>query len=588
MSSEASPQTAPPASARRAGETPLESRDVACPGAAGHFEIAPGRGWRLLRRLTQASMLIAVLVSPLLGGWQRLDRARMATWERGGSELPGDLAQRLPVGEAARRAHRANRLLGGGLGVEALGIPAADPVAGTFALLRAGGSRKALLAVALPVFLALLAGRVFCGWFCPFGTLARGLGRGLDRLGWRRFRIPDSRPVRWSVLAAALAAGLLGSHALLYLSLPHLLLQQTIYQSWLLGGGGLILGVLLGLLIAVTLFGPTAYCAAVCPTGAALAGLGRWRPLRLRIARVEDCSLHCAQCDRACWLQLHPATGDPGPDCDLCARCVGACPRSNLRVGLGKGPEKKALQRAAPAALTLALTLALPLTAEAAQRPRLVLRGEVERSGVTVAISAVDLTGVRLGVDSAEVQSGVELTAFVARGVRGPADERGRLPSRDVYDGPLAVRIESAGGDSARTLRLAAPNSPRSTPRRTLYRWQVQAAGSPRSGVAATRLIGALEPGDVVELQPIAGWLEGPVSWRVPQPDLRRFTGDMAWAALVAALAFSGLLSLALAARPQQATPARRSQSRDQMQRVEDITRKADHGLRPGPRKERR
>ena len=495
------------------------------------LEFAPGRGWRVLRRLTQATMVVAILLSPLLGGWQRLDRTRMATWERGGSELPANLGELLPIGEAARRAHRTNRLLGGGLGVETVGLPAADPIAGTFALLRAGMTTKACLAVGLPILLALLAGRVFCGWFCPFGTLARALGSLLDRLRVPRFRIPESRPVRWLVLTAALGAGLLGSHALLYLSLPHLLVQQTLYRAWLLGGGSAILGVLLGLLIAIALFGPTTYCAAVCPTGAVLGGLGRRRPVRLRIAKVQDCGLHCVQCDRACWLQLHPASGDPGPDCDLCARCVGACPRSNLRIGIGPGPLKTV------AGAALALALALPGAAEAGNQPRLVLRGELERGGVTVAVSAVDLTGVRLGVDSAVEQSGIELTAFVARGVRGPADERGRLPSREVYEGPLEIRITTTHGIEASTLRLAAPNNPRSTPRRTLYRWQVLD-------------ISGLTAGDLVEVAPIKGWLESPVSWRVPEPDLPRSPRFILWAVLTSTLGFSGVLSLALASRP--------------------------------------
>ena len=526
--------------------------------APPRLEVAPGRGWRILRRLTQATMLLAILISPLLGGWQRLDRTHMATWERGGSELPADLAERLPLGAAARRAHSVNRLLGGGLAVEILGIPAADPVAGTFALLRAGVAPearqryvpKALLAVGLPVLLAMLAGRVFCGWFCPFGILARGLGKVLDRLHWPRFRIPESRPVRWLVLVAAVGAGLVGSHLLLYLSLPHLLVQQTLYHAWLLGGGGAILGILLGLMIAATLFGPTTYCATVCPTGAALSALGRRRPVRLHIAQVQDCGLHCVQCDRACWLQLHPTTGDPGPDCDLCARCAGACPRSNLRIGLGRGRLKGSLNQGV-ARTALVLALALPFTAEAEDQPRLVLRGEIERQGdhrdpVTVAVSVVDLTEVRLGADSVQKQSGIELSVFIARGIRGPVDERGRLPPREVYDGPLVIHLETADGDEIQTLHLPAPNSPRSAPTRTLYRWKALEDG----------FEGGLKSGDVVELRPISGWLAEPVSWQIPEPDLPRSAKVMVRAVLTATLAFSGLLSLALAVRPKAATTA--------------------------------
>ncbi len=491
----------------------------------------PGRAHRWLRRATQALAIVAVAVAPFLGGWQRLERIDLSSWRSPGTELPEALWDRLPRGDTAGAAHDHNRLLGGGLAIDYFGVPTVDPLAGALTLAAGAPTLKAIVALAIPLLVALVGGRIFCGWFCPFGALSRALAWLVELVPWSpRYRIPPRRPVRFVILGFGAVGGLLGAHVILYLALPHLLVQQSVYAAWLLGGGGAALGLLLGLIGAGLWLGPTTYCATLCPTGAALRLVGHKRVVHLRLAEPKDCGKTCRRCSLSCWLQLDPASGDPGPDCDLCGRCVPQCPKTNLRIGLGRGA-RKAGAAVVPA---LAILAGLASTAQAEGRegvqPQLVLAAERVVEGVTVAVDVVDQTGVRPYADADEELSGSDVSVFLARGERGPADERGLLPEREAYGGPLTVRIRQPG--RVRVLRFDAPTSPTSTPRRTIYLRRVPLR---------------LAPGDVVELDAIDGWLSAPVALEVPSQGV-----DTSWwttlSFLLAGLAlFAGLASLALA-----------------------------------------
>lgn len=508
--------------------------------------LVPGTGplWRTARRLAQAMVFVALLFAPFLGGWQRLDRNDLAAWDGHGWDLPAPLLDRLPAGDAAKAAYDGIVLVGGGSGAEYFGIPAVDPLAGTFALVMdSDPATRTIVAWLVVVVLALVAGRVFCGWLCPFGTLARVVEFLLERLPVQppRFAIPRRRPLRFVLLIVVVSVGALGLPALLYLSLPHLLVQQAAYGLWLMGGVGAAFGGLVGLVLAGVLFGPTTYCATLCPTGAALSVLGTRRVVRLRLLEPASCGAHCDLCDQACWLSLHPSKGDPGPDCDSCGRCTEVCPHANLGVGM-VSPLKS------PTALGLCLLAFLaPSRVHAApeagtndpDKPKMVLDAFREVDGVDVAIAIVDMEGITLDADDPTAEHGVEISTYLARGARGDVDRLGREGSRDVYRGPLEVRL-MRGKRRLETLIFESPNHPRSTPNRTVYR---------------RRVVIAVQPGDSIEFGPVDGWLSHPVSIEIPEV---RAAGP--WRALgggvAAVLVFGGLISLALALRGSESVAA--------------------------------
>ncbi len=497
-----------------------------------------GAAWKWARRLTQLLALVTILGAPLLGGWQRLDRTELAMWGSEGWNLPLGVRDELSLGDAPAKAYDALYLTGGGVAVEYLSIPAMDPVVGSVAAVRGGVSGRTVLALALPLLLALVAGRVFCGWFCPFGVVARTLSYALERVPWKHptFRVPRRRPLRWLILGGTVLASMFGLQVAVFMFLPHLLMQQSVYAMWLLGGGGAILGAFLGLVVAGLIFGPTVYCATLCPTGAVLGLVGRARLVRVTLAEPSVCGTKCGLCSRACWLHLDPDSGDPGPDCDNCARCFDACPRDNMVL---RPPNKRGFKRLPIVTGVLAVVagslLGTPVAdaqVKAEKKPTLLMSAERVVDDVTVSVAIVDYAGVKLLADEASSLDGIGISVFIARGTRGLADERGLLPSRDFYTGPLAVSLRGRNGKVKASIGHREPTSPMSTPKRSIYRKRVP--------------VKAL-PGDTLVIEPIEGWLERRLVLTVPPKGIAPTRRTTMWFFGGALLLFAGLLSLALA-----------------------------------------
>lgn len=205
------------------------------------------------------------------------------------------------------------------------------------------------------IVLTLVLGRVFCGWFCPFGALMMLLDEGarlvFRRLRWTRFSRFRARLLaavarwRYAWLAFVVVLFLVGLNVAYPLT-PFALFNSEVTR--LLGGA--LPGILVALAVITILVGRV-WCGALCPTGMLLAVVGRFRLFGYEVA--PECS-SCGRCMRNCPVAATPVAAGtagtaatPGPAaaaqgaarvmqaadgaCLACGTCEAICSRKAVR-----------------------------------------------------------------------------------------------------------------------------------------------------------------------------------------------------------------------------------------------------------------
>lgn len=248
------------------------------------------------------------------------------------------------------------------------GLPFADPVAAL--QVAVGGFAPAprlLLGTVLSLGLALLLGRVFCSWICPYGFFselvyslrrrAAGVSGGHEEPDSRR---RDRRGAAFMgrvgiTLLGLVGAAVLGFPLLILLSMPgELSLVPLLARQEAGRAAGLILLSALALPVAAlaleALGGRRFWCRYICPQsvllGLAACCLPQGAP-GLRVTwRASACTCKGeTPCRAACSLALNPrgAAGPPRRDCVMCGDCLKACAarggalRWNLRAAFRHG-----------------------------------------------------------------------------------------------------------------------------------------------------------------------------------------------------------------------------------------------------------
>ncbi len=225
----------------------------------------------------------------------------------------------------------------GGLGV-------ADPAVILQAIFAAGELTVPLLSAALfPLFVAILFGRIWCGWFCPFLFLAEGADWLRNKIGAKRWPRIFGRGllVKSSLAANAVryffllggtaAAGAIAIPVLNYVNAPGILSTEAmifVKERTVSIEFGLIV-ILLILQLTVL---PKMWCRLFCPTGAVIS-LFR-SPFGLRvISLARQTTGPCCRentCTAVCPMGLAPFRDAGNLLCVNCGKCIESCALGNL------------------------------------------------------------------------------------------------------------------------------------------------------------------------------------------------------------------------------------------------------------------
>ena len=217
-----------------------------------------------------------------------------------------------------------------------LGIPFADPVgAAQVAAMGFLPAGRLLGGALLSLAVALLLGRVFCSWVCPYGLFSELVYALRWRRGSGRLVVRQAFWGKVLLLVMGLVAALgAGFPVLGVVSLPGEISVLPILawqgdEAWLLLAATAVPLVALLLEFAT---GKRLWCRFVCPQSVLLGLAAKCLPAKapgLRIGwQADKCSCKGkAPCQQACSLDLNPRRlgGPDRQDCTHCGDCVGTC-----------------------------------------------------------------------------------------------------------------------------------------------------------------------------------------------------------------------------------------------------------------------
>ncbi len=249
----------------------------------------------------------------------------------------------------------------------ATGLVRLDPLSGIVAMLASRRFIAAFVPGLVLLALALVAGRFWCGWLCPLGSL-------IEWTSPRKAGIAVPRRwhgVKYSLLLLILFAALLGSLSLLLLDPITIFvrtlavavqpafqwlvarLQAGLYRTEVFAGvadalDGLLRPAVLsykqpfwqGLWPTVLLFAgllglnriaPRFWCRYLCPLGALLGLASKVSWLK---RRVDTSCVSCGACQRNCQMDAIDGSREYASDageCIQCLDCLGDCPTGAIR-----------------------------------------------------------------------------------------------------------------------------------------------------------------------------------------------------------------------------------------------------------------
>ena len=182
---------------------------------------------------------------------------------------------------------------------------------------------------------ALVAGRAFCGWMCPLGTIQDWLAslgrrisgekkhiRGKQSTAWIPLRIPKTadkilRYAKYLILALILFASVSAVYPPLHGFCP----VRAVFSFKMTP---LLWSVLVAFLVT-SLFVERVWCKYLCPLGATLAIFNKISPVKL--VSSSACN-QCGRCDIECSMGIEDVPSNlADAECIRCLECLDVCAR---------------------------------------------------------------------------------------------------------------------------------------------------------------------------------------------------------------------------------------------------------------------
>lgn len=190
-----------------------------------------------------------------------------------------------------------------------------------------------LIAAIIPIALALIFGRVYCSWMCPYNTLLELLElksiKRIQRKIFNRKKRKNENPrtfIYWIIFSViTISTLIIGLPFFTWLSMPGIISSEifAIIIGFNVGIDLLLFGIIFS---SEVIIGRRYWCKYICPVGATLALFKSKYSMKINYnENACDCAAYAEPCASNCPLNLRPKEKMLYPYCFNCGRCIKVC-----------------------------------------------------------------------------------------------------------------------------------------------------------------------------------------------------------------------------------------------------------------------